>query len=114
MNKTIMIIGLVFGVLALLLGIAYPFLKKLTEKTETKVDDIALDVTKSIVDFVDKNFGNMTGSNKKIRAVDLITMKLESYGIKGIDVSGLIERVITDKKIVEISKKEEISDVVGK
>ena len=56
----------------------------------------------------------MTGSNKKIRAVDLITMKLESYGIKGIDVSGLIERVITDKKIVEISKKEEISDMVGK
>lgn len=55
-----------------------PKLRELVKKTDTKIDDIALEM----VIKVNELFADSSNSSKKQRAKDLTTMALASEGIK--------------------------------
>lgn len=96
MNKIEIMYTVIGAVIGIFLGLV-PTLRKLTEKTETKVDDTILNVAINIVQWYEDNFKYKDGSNKKARAVAELGMQAEKLGIKATDkvLDTAIERAVT-------------------
>nr|DAM85339.1 MAG TPA: holin [Caudoviricetes sp.] len=99
MNKGT-VFGIIFTVLGAILGALLPKLRELTQKTPTKLDDIALDV----VVYVNSLFNGDSGESKKQRAKDLIEAKL-GQTVKEQVLDKAVEKAVTTMKVAEAQKK---------
>lgn len=109
MQKAIYIIGIIFMILGFVLGMLTPFLRNLVKKTETKVDDIALEVAINVVNFVDGMFNGKSPESKKQRASDLIEMNLAKLGltVSKDTISSVIEKAVTINAVEKANNSNE-------
>lgn len=94
------VIGIIGAVAGSLLTALTPKLRELVKKTDTKIDDIALEM----VIKVNELFADSSNSSKKQRAKDLTTMALASEGIKNVSEAVLdkaLEMGVTKAKLLE-------------
>lgn len=101
--------GTILGLIGIIIGSIItslaPKLRELVKKTDTNIDDIALE----IVIQVNEIFSNSSNESKKQRAKDMIELATAKEGIKNISdkiLDKTVEMAVTKAKLLEAEKQQ--------